>query len=265
MKCPYCDSEIENNMPICPHCMAKLENNVKVVQINTSGPNSDVSPSVLEETTENKKSFIKYYIIIIVLMIVLGVLSGAIMIKLKPVKNKPAEPINESTTQDVIEKDMTLNTGVFSGKESPVSFGNMTIASIHDSNENVTKLVDVMITRYLDEVEVSEIVANNKQTLNEGFVFVGVEYNVYFHDLSYLGTKTLNPVLKATILESKFFNDCFLVNGHYYKNDVITVYNGPNIKNEESATVRMVYQVPIGQKYYICFGSDTLNLGCFSS
>lgn len=264
MKCPYCDSEIENNIPICPHCMASLSN-VKVVQVNTNGINNETNinnPEVVME--EKKKSFTKYYIIIVVMVILLVILLSLVIMKMKPEKNSGSGGVDTPTTTGVIEKDMTLNKGIFSGKENPLSFGNMTIASIHDVDTNTTKFVDVMVTRYLSDAEVSEILANNNQTLNEGFTFVGVEYNVDFHDLSYLGTKTLSPILDVAILESKFFNNYFLVNGHYYKSDVISSYNGPNIRNEESATVRIVYQVPVDQKYYICFGSDSSSLGCFS-
>lgn len=265
LKCPYCDSEIESNIPICPHCRAELKPNVKVVKINTGVVNNpQVSPTLEEKNAESKKSYTKYFIVIGVMVIILVILLSLILVKMKPEKMMQNGTTNITTT-GVLEKDLTLNTGVFSGKENPVTFGNMTIASIHDENANVTKMVDVMITRYLSEEEVLEIVSTNNQSLKEGFTFVGVEYNVYFHDLGYLGTKTIKPVLKASILESKFFNDYFLVNGHYYKNDVISVYNGPNIKNEESATVKLVYQIPIGQNYYICFGSDTTNLGCFST
>lgn len=259
MKCPYCDSEIEDNIPICPHCMAELHKNVKVVQINTSGLNKEANIQV-----ENKsKSYTKYYVIIGIMTVILLSLVGLIAFKMKPEK-KDEDVTKETKTTSVVEKNMTLNKGVFSGKENPLSFGNMTIASLYDKEADEAKFVDVMITRYLSDAEVAGILANNNQILNEGFTFVGVEYNVYFHDHAYLEGRTLSPVLDVSILENKLFNDYFLINGHYYRNDVISAYDGPNIKNEESATVQIVYQVPISEKYYICFGSDSSSLGCFT-
>lgn len=263
LKCPYCDSEIPNDVPICPHCMAELKTNVKVVHINTGGFNNINNNSVNEEI-KSKKSYTKYYIAIVTLTVVLGILSTLIIFKLKPVKEEPYKYLESPTTSTPL-KEMTFNKGVFSGKENPLKFGNMTIASIYDPDANVTKMVDVMITRYLTDNEVTDILSRHNSPLKEGFTFVGIEYNVYFHDLAYLGNKSLNPVLQASILENKFFNDYFLVDGHYYKNEIFSEYNGPNIKNEETATIKMVYQVPIGQNYYICFGSDVTNLGCFSN
>lgn len=263
MKCPYCDSEIDNNLSLCPHCMAELKPNVKVVQVNTKGFNNIQTVTPLEqEVKQPKKSYTKYFVIIGIMIIILVVLLSLILIKIKPDKVYKEET-KKTTTTDIIKKEMTLNKGVFSGREKPVTVGEMTIASIYDESEDVTKLVDVMITRYLTDGEVLDIVTNNNYSLNEGFTYVGVEYNVYFHDLGYLGTKTLNPILKVSILESNFFNDFFLVNGHYYKIDVISLYNGPNITNEESATIKLVYQVPIDKNHYICFGSDTSSLGCY--
>lgn len=260
MKCPYCDSEIENGITVCPHCMAELE--VSEI-VNKDEVNNSVSNDIKIESI-SKKNYTKYFIVMGIMVIVLAILGVLIGLKMNPEKKNNTKTTAPITT-DAILKEMTLNTGIFSGKENPLPFGSMTIASIYDESTKTTKLVDVMITRYLNENEVLEIAQNNNQTLKEGFVFVGVEYNVYFHDLSYLGNRTISPVLEASILESKLFNDFFLVNGHYYKSDVISVYNGPNIKNEESATVKLVYQVPIGQNYYICLGSDASSLGCFSN
>lgn len=262
MKCPYCDSEIASDAVICPHCMAEVKRNVKVIKINTNDVNvNQVNVNPVPKEEKVKKNYLKYFIIMFILIVILIFLLVMIKLKLTPdkvVDNKPVEDVET----EVVEKEMTLNKGVFSGKENPVNFGELTIASIED-DENNLKLVDVSITRYLSDEEVNEIVSSKNLTLNPGFVFAGVEYNVYFHDFAYLGNRSISPVLNASILDSQFFNDFFLVDGHYYKSEAVSSYLGSNIKNEESATIKLVYQVPANQKYTICFGAKNANLGCF--
>ena len=232
------------------------ENNIN------SNVSVEVAPVLTSEVEKQKKDMSKiYYIIlgiaVVVFLVLMSVIMGKHFKKNTPIKTTPV------TTNVTIPKEtfMTKNKGVYSNLMSPVNIGNITFGGLLDQTNKVTD-VDVEIIRHLEETEINELVATTSQNLYPGFKWAGVEYRVTLNDLEYLGEGTINPVMKTYLFDTYYKNNFFLVNENYYTIDAISS-NVNKIKNGEFALVKVAYQVPVDQNYYICFGENFSSLGCF--
>ncbi|MCI8793986.1 MAG: hypothetical protein HFI73_01255 [Bacilli bacterium] len=233
------------------------ENNIN------SNVSVEVAPVLTSEVEKQKKDMSKiYYIIlgiaVVVFLVLMSVIMGKHFKKNTPIKTTPA------TTNVTIPKEtfMTKNKGVYSNLMSPVNIGNITFGGLLDQTNNKVTDVDVEIIRNLEETEINELVATTSQNLYPGFKWAGVEYRVTLNDLEYLGEGTINPVMKTYLFDTYYKNNFFLVNENYYTIDAISS-NVNKIKNGEFALVKVAYQVPVDQNYYICFGENFSSLGCF--
>ena len=233
------------------------ENNIN------SNVSVEVAPVLTSEVEKQKKDMSKIYYRNrgIAGGVFLGILSdimGQPLQKNTPIKTTPA------TTNVTIPKEtfMTKNKGVYSNLMSPVNIGNITFGGLLDQTNNKVTDVDVEIIRHLEETEINELVATTSQNLYPGFKWAGVEYRVTLNDLEYLGEGTINPVMKTYLFDTYYKNNFFLVNENYYTIDAISS-NVNKIKNGEFALVKVAYQVPVDQNYYICFGENFSSLGCF--
>lgn len=233
------------------------ENNIN------SNVSVEVAPVLTSEVEKQKKDMSKvYYIIlgiaIVVFLVLMSVIMGKHFKKNTPIKTTPV------TTNVTIPKEtfMTKNKGVYSNLMSPVNIGNITFGGLLDQTNNKVTDVDVEIIRHLEETEINELVATTSQNLYPGFKWAGVEYRVTLNDLEYLGEGTINPVMKTYLFDTYYKNNFFLVNENYYTIDAISS-NVNKIKNGEFALVKVAYQVPVDQNYYICFGENFSSLGCF--
>lgn len=233
------------------------ENNIN------SNVSVEVAPVLTSEVEKQKKDMSKiYYIIlgiaVVVFLVLMSVIMGKHFKKNTPIKTTLA------TTNVTIPKEtfMTKNKGVYSNLMSPVNIGNITFGGLLDQTNNKVTDVDVEIIRNLEETEINELVATTSQNLYPGFKWAGVEYRVTLNDLEYLGEGTINPVMKTYLFDTYYKNNFFLVNENYYTIDAISS-NVNKIKNGEFALVKVAYQVPVDQNYYICFGENFSSLGCF--
>lgn len=164
--------------------------------------------------------------------------------------------------QTIIE---TNNVGNRSSFNAPMKIGNTTLASVYDSLNQLYVDVDVTGLRFIEGVEAEELAKNySTDTLNNGFAWYGLEYRVNFNDLKQLEGRGINPVLNSKL---------YLWNGSDYivynekKNELKTydVYSGSTITNNQSAIIKVIYQIPIEEKEYsVCFGYLEKTLGCFS-
>ncbi len=233
------------------------ENNI------SSSVGEEVVPVLTSETEKTKKDMSKvYYIIlgiaIVIFLVLMAVIIGKHFKKNTPIKTTPA------TTKVTIPKEtfMTKNKGVYSNLMSPVNIGNITFGGLLDQTNNKVTDVDVEIIRNLEETEINELVATTSQNLFPGFKWAGVEYRVTLNDLEYLGEGTINPVMKTYLFDTYYKNNFFLVNENYYTIDAISS-SVNQIRNGEFALIKVAYQVPVDQNYYICFGENFSSLGCF--
>ncbi len=233
------------------------ENNI------SSSVGEEVVPVLTSETEKTKKDMSKvYYIIlgiaIVIFLVLMAVIIGKHFKKNTPIKTTPA------TTKVTIPKEtfMTKNKGVYSNLMSPVNIGNITFGGLLDQTNNKVTDVDVEIIRNLEETEINELVATTSQNLFPGFKWAGVEYRVTLNDLEYLEEGTINPVMKTYLFDTYYKNNFFLVNENYYTIDAISS-SVNQIRNGEFALIKVAYQVPVDQNYYICFGENFSSLGCF--
>ena len=256
MKCPYCESVLTTKTLECPHCHANLEN-----EDLTS--NTAVIDNPEKKTSKVKK---KYLIMFCSSIILFLILIGFAFVKNTNLFSEKKESSTSSTTTSSTTAKVTLiskNIGVYSGLESPIEIGGTTIATLVDSENKVNTDVDVSIVSVLDAAEVNAIALANNYTPYEGFRLTGVTYQVTFNDLTYLQERKITPVLSVSLHDELYKNNFFLVNENYYTIKAVTDNSVMSIGNGESAQVKIIYQVPIDQNYYLCFGERSQTFGCF--
>lgn len=230
--------------------------------INNSSNVNNINPDNNESLLKKDLSKV-YYIILAVVFVIFLILMAFI---LAPYFNKgKTSPIDTPKTTEKTEPKVTViskNIGISTGINFPTYYGNTTICGLRDDKNNKITNADVQILRHLDDDEINSILATHNENLNSGFKWDGVLYKVTLNDFDYLGDETINPVMKTHLFDQYYKNNFFVVNENYYT--ISPIYESANaIKNGESANVRVVYQVPIDQNYYVCFGEDFSNLGCF--
>lgn len=210
---------------------------------------------------DKKKSDMFFVTVIGLGLIVLAVLVGVIFFG-DDIKKDKTPPKYPTTTTTSVPSD---NIGYRSTFNYPMNVGNTTLASIYDKDKKISTNVDVTGIRFIKGVEAEELAkAYATENLNEGFEWLGFEYKVTLNDLKYLKDKTINPVLKSKIYK---WDGCDFINfnGKNYFLNMVSIYKGNEIKNKESATIKVIYQLPVGQESYsVCFGDIEETLGCFS-
>ena len=172
---------------------------------------------------------------------------------------------NTTTTTIRIVGSFTENQGHHSSFNYPMKAGNTTLASIYDKDMDKYTDVDVTGIRFISGDEANNVALTHAiEPLNPDFEWLGFEYKVTLNDLDYLGDRLIDPVLIPKIYK---WNGCDFANhnGKNYILNVVSIYDGNNIKNKESAIIKVLYQMPIGMKdYSLCFGKYEQTLGCFS-
>lgn len=235
-----------------------INNSTAVNNINTN-----LNSEVIREEKKQKDLSKVYYIILTVVFVIFVILMCFILIPYFS-KNKAVEPtskvVTEKTTPNVTI--ISKNVGVPTGIAFPTNYGNITFGGLKDEKHNITTNADVQVLRHLSEIEINNILTTKSENLNPGFKWDGLEYKVTLNDFDYLGDEVISPVMKTSLFDEYYKNNFFVVNENYYT--VSPIYGSANaIKNGESANISVVYQVPVDQNYYVCFGEDFLNLGCF--
>ncbi|MCH5167892.1 MAG: hypothetical protein J1F35_08445 [Erysipelotrichales bacterium] len=261
MKCPYCDSELIEITNECPHCHAILDNTSNVTNENTS----EINDNIIIDSRKNPKINKRILITFVICLIIFSVLLLLVTLKIFNKNVKPQSNVSSTTTTAPVSIPLSKNQGIYSGLENPVNFGDITYATLIDSEHDHNTDVDIQLTRVLGVDEINQLVLVNNQELYPGFKWVGVEYIVTFNDLEYLNGEKILPVLNASLHDTKYKNSFFLVNENYYTIKPITDSNVSSITNGESAAVKIIYQVPVDQNYYLCFGERSNTLGCFNN
>lgn len=297
VKCPRCGFDVNLENGVCPNCGGQVVNiqtsgNSQVVSNNLNTNNSQVvsnnpntnninvtntdpinSETVISVNENNntpvtnevvlKKDLSKlYYIILAFSVLIFLVLMGFIIFKHFNGNKKVINPLNSTTTNKVSETILTKNKGIYTNIINPTNIGNITYGGLLDKSSNKVVDADVEIIRYLSDDEINNFLSTKNYPLNPGFKYAGVEYKVTLNDFDYLKDTPINPTMKVYLFDTLYKNNFFLVNENYY---TITPINGEGyeIKNGESENMIVVYQVPIDQNYYICFGENFSSLGCF--
>lgn len=262
MKCSQCGNEISDSLQNCSHCNRETTNKQQVVQIRTQVvPTQVVVKTINTDTKEkefDKQRFFKWTAIIGGIIFFLFALR---LIILFFYKNDNVELKATTTTEESIQ---SLNIGNRSTYSFPANIGEIILASFYDSEAEKYTNVDVYGNRYIYDEELINLVSTyaGSEVLTEGFYWAGFEYTIKFNDLFYLNERSVSPLLDTSIYQLNG-NDFFLVGDHYYKIKVIPVDDGLSIKNGESATIKVLYQVPLNAEYAICFGIRNKTMGCF--
>lgn len=271
------NQQVINETPVVDTTFNQQDTNSNATVVNESaiGQSNEVNNASLLMDTQNKlvsnevgsvsqkKDFSKiYYIILAVAVIIFLVLMGFI-ISTNLKKEQTIEPTpQQKTTESTVETILTKNKGVYTNIISPTNIGNITYGGLRDTINDKVVDADVEIIRHLSADEIDVFLAAYDYILIPGFKLDGVEYRVTLNDFDYLNGASISPVMKTYLFDTYYKNNFFLVNENYYTITPISG-NGPEIKNGESAVLRVVYQVPIDQNYYICFGENFSSLGCF--
>lgn len=289
MKCPKCHYEVADSTIMCPVCFSKIhdgspntlitdniQNNegeskpvqVKQVVVKTINTNTVTSEKTPEVKKSNKKIIRKktdYFFIGVILVGVIILICFAIYLFNKDNNNNKGNNISTKTTTTVDLGPFSENLGYHSTFNYPMNVGEITLASIYDKEKEIYTDVDVKGIRFIEGLDATLLASTYaKEPLNVEFEWIGFEYTVTLNDLEYLGDRTINPVLNPKIYK---WNGCDFINynDHNYILNVVSIYDGGNIKNKESATIKVLYQLPIGQREYsVCFGDKKHTMGCFS-
>lgn len=210
---------------------------------------------------EKKKADLFFILVIGIGLIVLFVLVGVMFLS----KDKKLDNVLTPPTTTKRTSEPSDNVGYRSTFNYPMNIGNTTLASFYDKDKKINTNVDVTGIRFIKGGEISELAkVYATEELNEGFEWIGFEYQVKLNDLKYLKDKTVNPILESKIYK---WDGCDFINynGKNYFLNVVSIYEGNEIKNTESAKIKVLYQLPIGQdSYSICFGNIDETLGCFT-
>ncbi len=164
--------------------------------------------------------------------------------------------------QTIIQTDNVGNRSTFN---YPMYVGDTTLASIFDTLNQQYVDVDVKGIRFIEGTEAEELAKNYaKEPLIEGFTWYAFEYQVKFNDLKTLTGTGISPVLNSKVY---LWSGCDFVtyNEKNYSLNSYTAYSGGPIANTQSATIKVVYQMPASEEEYsICFGYLEKTMGCFA-
>ena len=200
---------------------------------------------------------INYANLFFITVIIVG-LVVLLMLLLKYI-NKDKKYANSSTTTTKITEEVkTNNKGYFRSFYTPGHIGDIALATFYDRENDVYTDVDVKGIRFLSEEETSEL---TDEKLNDGFVYQGFEYEVGFNDLEYL-KESIEPIMNVGVYNELGYN-LLTYKEHNYVIKVKTITDGEKIKNNESKTLKVVYQYPKDLNYTLCFGYEEKKLSCF--
>lgn len=204
----------------------------------------------------NKKNY--YANLFFITVIVLGSIVFFILSLRLVNKNKKNEDIGNTTTK-ASEITISKNVGTYKSFNNTAHVGETVISTFYDKVNDKYTDVDITGIRYLDESEINSYVTDS---LTDGFSWYGFEYKIKFNDLTYL-KEAINPVIETAIYNELGYN-LLTFNGHNYVPKVKTIYDNHLIKNNESATIKIIYEYPQTKEHEICFGYADKKLSCFS-
>lgn len=245
----YLNEQVQSSNGINPQTVKTLDSTIGVANIQ-------------DKTKQKKKDEIFFMAVIIIGCFVLIAL---IFVMIYKNSEKTNEGTNKNTTKTTT-KLVSNNTGIRSTFNYPLYPGNIALASFYDKENKRFTEVDILGSRFITGTEINELASiYAKEPLNEGFEWVGFEYKISFNDLEYLKDKAINPIIESKVYR---WNGCdfFNFNSKNYMINITSIYEGENIKNKESATIKVLFQVPAGEKQYsICFGNIDKTIGCFAN
>lgn len=268
MKCPNCQRDIFATSVICPYCRTQVQERIsEKVMVSSNGEETNIQPELLNEkqkkVKKTKKMFhpSKYEITLIAIIIIgIGIIVGLLFGKKNNYDNNN-KTLTTTTTEPLIKH--TDNKGMLSSITEPTTFGTLTLASIYNPEDKKYYDVDLYGVRFIDNVEATTLASELNYTSKQNEFWYGLVYQVTFNDLKAL-KKGISPVLKPGfyLSDGKPF---ITINKQNYYIDFKTIYNNKEIKNNEQATITVLYQIPeFHEKYSICFGEEYHTLGCFS-
>lgn len=240
----------------------QLSEPTNVAMTNTVGVVNDEFKQDKEKQRQRENLF---FIVVIIFGVAILLLIAVVMM-VNPKKSTASKTTNRvNTTREIPSAAETKNIGNRSSFNYPMYVGNTTIASFFDQGMKNYTDVDVTGLRFFTGVEAQELANTySKEQLREGFTWYGFEYKVQLNDLTYLNGKKVNPALNAKFYK---YNGCdfIIYNEHNYLINVVTASETNQITNGESATVKVIYQVPATEgEYSICLGYLGNSLGCFT-
>ena len=200
---------------------------------------------------------INYASIFFVTVIIVG---GVVllMLLLKYINKDKKYSESPSTTTKITEEVKTNNKGYFRSFYTPGHVGELALATFFDKENDTYTDVDIKGIRFLSEEEAASL---SDEKLNDGFVYQGFEYEISFNDLEYLKSP-IEPIMNVGVYNDLGYN-LLTFNGHNYVIKVKTIYDGQKIRNNESKTLKIVYQYPKDLSYTLCFGYEEKKLSCF--
>lgn len=200
---------------------------------------------------------INYASIFFVTVIIVG---GVVllMLLLKYINKDKKYSESPSTTTKITEEAKTNNKGYYRSFYTPGHVGELALATFYDKENDTYTDVDIKGIRFLSEEEAGSL---SDEKLNDGFVYQGFEYEISFNDLEYLKSP-IEPIMNVGVYNDLGYN-LLTFNGHNYVIKVKTIYDGQKIRNNESKTLKIVYQYPKDLSYTLCFGYEEKKLSCF--
>ena len=200
---------------------------------------------------------INYASIFFVTVIIVG---GVVllMLLLKYINKDKKYSESSSTTTKITEEAKTNNKGYYRSFYTPGHVGELALATFYDKENDTYTDVDIKGIRFLSEEEAASL---SDEKLNDGFVYQGFEYEISFNDLEYLKSP-IEPIMNVGVYNDLGYN-LLTFNGHNYVIKVKTIYDGQKIRNNESKTLKIVYQYPKDLSYTLCFGYEEKKLSCF--
>lgn len=202
-----------------------------------------------------EKKSINYSMLFFVTVIVVGLIV-LLMLSLKLIKKN--DGIKGGTTTTKTTEKVSKNKGVYKSLVSPALIGETVIATFNDDKNNLDNDVDITGIRFIEGDE-ANMYAN--EDLKEGFKWEGFEYTVTFNELDYLN-EVIDPKMNVEIYNDTGSN-YITYNGHNNIIKVNVINDYKFIKNNESANVKVFYQIPDIKEYNICFGYRDKKLSCF--
>lgn len=254
-------SSVSANQGVDSNAATNVPQNLQNEVYTTVG---EVSETYAQDLVKVRKmSDIFFKVVICMGVPVLFVLIGVLVLgENQSMANKPVPTIKTTT---VAPTPKTNNVGNRSTFNYPMFVGNTTLASVYDAGAQKYTTVDVLGERFILGDEAAALaLANTQEALVPGFEWIGFQYTVKFNDLDYLGTSAISPILKPTFYKWNGRN-FIRYNDEFYFPEIKSVYTGGNITNNRSASIKVFFQVPIGeQEYSVCFGDLDYTLGCFA-
>jgi len=208
---------------------------------------------------EEKEKNTKYEIIIGLLAVIFLFLLIIISMENNSSNDETVKRTTTTTTEKII---INTNKGVSSPINNPSGLNTLITTTLYDEESDKYTDIDLNLYAFLSDEEVTSLANENHYNLNDGFKLVGIEYQVTFNDLTYL-TNPITPKLSIGLYDEIYQNDFFHVGEHYYKIDVLNISDDRVIGNNQSISLKAIYQVPIDQGYYICFGYKEHQNGCY--